>query len=71
MEFKDKTIVCEACNDNFKFTATDQEFFNEGGYLPPKRCRACRESRKNPDISRQGYTGNPIMRPYPMRTRMK
>ena len=41
--FEDKTLICRDCKTEFKFTASEQEFFasrllqNE-----PKRCSACR-----------------------------
>lgn len=46
-EYKDETIVCEDCNQEFIFTARDQEFYAEKGFNnKPKRCKTCREKRK-------------------------
>ena len=46
-EYKDETIVCEDCNQEFIFTARDQEFYAEKGFNnEPKRCKACRDAKK-------------------------
>lgn len=46
-EYKDETIVCEDCKEEFIFTARDQEFYAEKGFNnKPKRCKACRDKRK-------------------------
>lgn len=45
--FKDKTIVCKDCGQEFIFTAGEQEFFAEKGFdNEPQRCKACRDARK-------------------------
>lgn len=43
---EDKNLICEDCNQEFVFTASEQEFFQEKGFSAPKRCKACREKRK-------------------------
>ena len=46
--FEDKTLKCEECGNDFVFTAGEQEFYAEKGFQnEPKRCKACRENRKN------------------------
>ena len=46
--FKDKTIVCKDCGQEFTFTASEQEFFAEKGFTnEPQRCKACRNARKD------------------------
>lgn len=46
-EFKDETLKCEDCGENFVFTAGDQEFYAEKGFTnKPKRCKACRDKKK-------------------------
>jgi len=42
----DKQIQCQDCGKDFTFTQNDQEFYQEKGYTQPKRCKACREKRK-------------------------
>ncbi len=46
MEFEDRTLVCEDCNEEWIFSADEQQFFNERGYQTPKRCKPCRQKRK-------------------------
>lgn len=44
---EDKTIVCKDCNNEFVFTAGEQEFYKEKGLdNEPKRCKECRNKRK-------------------------
>ena len=44
---EDKIIKCQDCGQEFVFTVNDQKFYEEKGFTPPKRCKACREARKN------------------------
>ncbi|MGI5984781.1 MAG: zinc-binding protein [Clostridiales bacterium] len=54
--FKDKTIVCKDCGQEFTFTANEQEFFAEKGFdNEPQRCKSCRDSRK---ANTRGRSGN-------------
>ena len=47
MSFEDKTIKCADCATDFMFTASEQQFYAEKGFTnEPKRCPACRRSRK-------------------------
>lgn len=43
----DQQLTCSDCGQEFTFTAEDQAFFRERGYSAPKRCKACRQARKN------------------------
>ena len=46
-EFNDKTIACVDCNEEFQFTAREQEFYAEKGFTnEPKRCKVCRDKKK-------------------------
>jgi CxxC-x17-CxxC domain-containing protein len=46
--YEDKTLVCKDCNQEFTFTAGEQEFYAEKGFEnEPGRCPACRSARKN------------------------
>lgn len=48
MTLQDKTIQCSDCGVNFTFTVGEQEFFASKGYAnEPKRCPACRQSRRS------------------------
>jgi CxxC-x17-CxxC domain-containing protein len=47
MAFVDKTIKCRECEQEFIFTAGEQEFYAEKGFVnEPQRCKACRSARK-------------------------
>lgn len=44
---EDKTLICVECNNEFVFTASEQEFYAEKGFTnEPRRCLACRQARK-------------------------
>ena len=46
--YENKTLVCEDCKNEFIFTAEEQEFYASKGFQnEPKRCRDCRNARKN------------------------
>ena len=56
MSFQDKSLQCSDCGASFTFSAEEQEFFQTKGYTnEPKRCPACRESRK---AERYGSSGS-------------
>ena len=42
----DKALTCADCSQEFIFTASEQEFFNEKGFSEPRRCPSCRAARK-------------------------
>ncbi len=45
---KDETLVCDECGKEFIFTAGEQEFYERNGLNhKPKRCKACRDAKKN------------------------
>ena len=46
--FQDETLVCKECGAEFVFSAGEQAFYKERGFLnKPKSCKACRDARKN------------------------
>lgn len=46
--YTDKTLKCKDCGADFVFTAGEQEFYAEKGFVnEPQRCKACRDARKN------------------------
>ena len=47
MEYQDKTITCRDCGKEFTFTAGEQEFYAERNMSEPKRCKACRDAKKD------------------------
>jgi CxxC-x17-CxxC domain-containing protein len=47
MDYVDKTLNCADCGQDFTFTASEQEFFAQKGFLnEPRRCLDCRALRK-------------------------
>ena len=47
-EFKDKTLVCQDCGQEFVFTAGEQAFYAEKGFQnEPKRCKDCRMAKRD------------------------
>ena len=47
-EFQDETLVCKDCGNEFVFTAGEQAFYKEKGFMnKPKACKACRDAKKN------------------------
>jgi CxxC-x17-CxxC domain-containing protein len=43
----DQNIVCSVCGKTFVFTAGEQEFYENKGFMsPPKRCPDCRRERR-------------------------
>jgi CxxC-x17-CxxC domain-containing protein len=47
MTFTDRNLVCRDCNEEFVFTAGEQEFYESRGLTNlPGRCPNCRSARK-------------------------
>lgn len=45
--FEDKTLRCRECNQEFIFSAGEQEFYQQKGLTnEPGRCPACRAQRR-------------------------
>lgn len=42
----DTTIECVDCQTEFSFTENEQKFFTSKGFTAPKRCKPCREAKK-------------------------
>lgn len=48
MSYKDITIICRDCGKPFIFSAGEQEFYAQKGFLnEPTRCPECRRARKH------------------------
>ncbi len=46
--YEDKNLTCKDCGNEFVFTAGEQEFYAEKGFVnEPQRCKPCRNTRKN------------------------
>jgi CxxC-x17-CxxC domain-containing protein len=42
----DRTLTCGDCQQEFLFTASEQQFYEDRGFTEPRRCPACRALRK-------------------------
>ena len=70
MSDADQTISCKDCKADFVFTASDQQFFADKGFQPPKRCRACRNLRKTQNQQGADLAAPPVPDEYrPQRER--
>jgi CxxC-x17-CxxC domain-containing protein len=48
-------LTCSDCGQEFTFSNEDQAFFRERGYSTPKRCKTCRQAKKNEQTGGGGY----------------
>ena len=51
-------IKCKDCGEEFIFTENEQRFYEEKGFNSPKRCRFCRQQRKDKYLERRDNYGN-------------
>ncbi len=58
MNFVDKTLKCRDCENDFVFTAGEQEFYQQKGLMnQPGRCPSCRSARRNSSGGAGGRSG--------------
>jgi CxxC-x17-CxxC domain-containing protein len=43
----DIEITCVECGETFPFTEREQEYYREKNLTHPKRCKPCRDARRN------------------------
>jgi len=56
---EDRTLTCEDCGKEWTFTADEQEWFMDKGFInEPKRCMECRRARR--------MTNRPSRQTYPI-----
>ena len=54
--YEDITLTCRDCGEEFVFTAGEQEFYAEKGFMnKPKCCKACRDKNKNSGKTEREY----------------
>jgi hypothetical protein len=41
-----RNLKCVDCGEWFEFSERDQEFFKSKGFEDPRRCKLCREAKK-------------------------
>lgn len=54
---EDLQLTCSDCGQEFTFSNEDQAFFRERGYSAPKRCKSCRQAKKNEQAGGGGGGG--------------
>jgi CxxC-x17-CxxC domain-containing protein len=55
--YSDKVLTCADCGQEFVFSAREQEFYASRQFSEPRRCGACRASRKAARGDSGGYGG--------------
>ena len=55
--FTDRMLKCAECGAEFAFAASEQQFFEERGFSPPRRCKDCRKNRRDAPGSGGGGGG--------------
>jgi CxxC-x17-CxxC domain-containing protein len=67
MTYKEKSLQCSDCGKSFPFTAEEQEFFATKGYTnEPKRCPACRSTRRAEKFGNEGGSFRSPRQMYPV-----
>lgn len=57
--YSDKTLTCADCNQEFSFSASEQQFYADRQFSEPRRCPSCRAIRKaSRGDSGGSYAGN-------------
>ena len=54
----DRTLVCRDCGNEFIFTAGEQQFYAERGFVQPSRCQSCRANRRTERVGAGGDFGS-------------
>ena len=53
----DRLMACADCGENFLWTAEEQEHYRAKGYDPPRRCKECRQAKKERNADRERRRG--------------
>ncbi|NIV37870.1 MAG: cytochrome C551 [Anaerolineae bacterium] len=53
----DQVLTCCDCSQQFMFRVDEQRFFQERGFVPPKRCHPCRRKRRVGRPGRRNLAG--------------
>ena len=58
--YTDKNLTCVDCNQEFAFSASEQQFYADRQFSEPRRCPSCRAIRKasRGDSGGGSYAGN-------------
>lgn len=50
----DKILKCSDCKNEFLFTGSEQTFYAAKKFTEPKRCKPCREKKREERDRREG-----------------
>ena len=50
-------ITCAVCGTDFQFTEEEQDFYQQKGFQPPRKCKPCRDAAKQSRGGGGGYGG--------------
>jgi hypothetical protein len=56
----DKQLKCVQCHQEFPFTEGEQRFYAERQYTEPKRCKPCRDAKKEEKARQQAGAQPPV-----------
>lgn len=59
----DEVITCTDCRSDFTFTASEATFFASKGLTKPRRCKICRQKRKDAKAAENGPVAAPTAKP--------
>jgi CxxC-x17-CxxC domain-containing protein len=62
-ECNDKVLICVDCEQEFIFTAGEQQFFSDKGLRnEPKRCKQCKQKKNDRIAANMQLYGQPFQR---------
>ena len=53
----DQELTCADCGRSFTWSAAEQDYFQQQGYDPPKRCKLCQQAKQARRAARGQYGG--------------
>jgi hypothetical protein len=59
----DEVIVCADCRSEFTFTESEAAFFASKGLTKPRRCKPCRQKRRDAKVVEGGSVAGPTLVP--------
>lgn len=57
----DEVIVCADCRSEFTFTESEATFFASKGLTKPRRCKLCRQKRRDAKANEAGSSPGPTL----------
>lgn len=57
----DEVIVCADCRSEFTFTESEATFFASKGLTKPRRCKTCRQKRRDAKANEVGAAPGPTL----------